>query len=330
MNEPVIDDARLAALLDGRLDAAEREQALARIADSDDDYQVFADAAAILREHEAQGVAAVPEEAQPESPEAEGTRVIPLRRRARAWPTAAWGALAAVLVAVALIPVLRARAGDPYDPARLAARVDSGRARLPAGWTGDRPWPVPRGGGPPRREYSDEMVAARVGALMVDLEVAVRSRDTTTIAPLAQEVGRVLNGGGSSSFAAPPYDTIASLAGEPPQRLAERLKDARQGVSEILLKEYVDAGAWTEAALLAAAARDEQFLRRRESRAEIDRIARMRLGDKGRAAAERVRDAMAAERALDWTAVYGGLRDVLRALSRDRVVDEAEGSDPAL
>jgi hypothetical protein len=320
VNEPVIDDARLAALLDGRLDAAEREQALARIADSDDDYQVFADAAAILREHEAQGAAAVPEEPQPEPPVAEETRVIPLRRRVRAWPTAAWGALAAVLVAVALIPVLRARGGDPYDPARLAAGVNDGQARLPAGWVSASRWRVNRGVEDPAYEAR----GARAGALLVDLEVAVRTRNAAATDTVVADLRRTIRGVG---YGLDTYEQIASHAGDRPERLSGLLKDAREDIRSLLPPPYVDAGAWTEAALLAAHGRDEAFFRRRESRAEIGRIAGLPLGGEGKAAAERVRVALAAKSAPDWAALKDDLGKILYALGS--YVDTTAGDDPA-
>lgn len=43
---------RVGSLLDGRLSGAARDSALAEVAASDDDYEVFADTAAVLREAE--------------------------------------------------------------------------------------------------------------------------------------------------------------------------------------------------------------------------------------------------------------------------------------
>ena len=47
-----VDDQRIGALLDGRLDGVEREAALMDLAASEDDGTVFYDTAAVLREAE--------------------------------------------------------------------------------------------------------------------------------------------------------------------------------------------------------------------------------------------------------------------------------------
>ena len=55
-----VDDQRIGALLDGRLDGGEREAALMDLAASEDDGTVFYDAAAVLREAEEAGRIAPP------------------------------------------------------------------------------------------------------------------------------------------------------------------------------------------------------------------------------------------------------------------------------
>ena len=45
---------RVGSLLDGRLSGPARDSALAEVAASDDDYEVFADTAAVLREAESE------------------------------------------------------------------------------------------------------------------------------------------------------------------------------------------------------------------------------------------------------------------------------------
>ena len=58
MPDPIPDARRLAALLDGRLSAAEREQLLGELAASDDALDVYADAAAALGALEREGLVA--------------------------------------------------------------------------------------------------------------------------------------------------------------------------------------------------------------------------------------------------------------------------------
>ncbi|HEX2202609.1 MAG TPA: hypothetical protein VHG91_04910 [Longimicrobium sp.] len=52
MKEPERDDERLSALLAGRLEGPERDELLAHLSTADEDIEVFAHAAAILREME--------------------------------------------------------------------------------------------------------------------------------------------------------------------------------------------------------------------------------------------------------------------------------------
>ena len=49
-----VDSERVGSLLDGRLSGTARDSALAEVAASDDDYDVFADTAAVLREAESE------------------------------------------------------------------------------------------------------------------------------------------------------------------------------------------------------------------------------------------------------------------------------------
>jgi hypothetical protein len=162
--------------------------------------------------------------------------------------------------------------------------------------------------------------------LLVDLEVAVRTRNAAATDTLVGDIRRTMRNvfGFSSDLA---YDQIARQAGAPSERLSGLLKDAREDIRSLLPMPYVDAGAWTEAALLAAHGRDEEFFRRRESRAEIGRIAGLPLGDKGKAAAERVRVALAAESAPDWAAMKDDLGKILYALGS--YADTTAGDDPA-
>ena len=75
-------------------------------------------------------------------------------------------------------------------PVRLAARLEHPDQRLPAGWTDHRPWSSPRGEGVPTDLSDPEKAAwaARAGAELVDLSVAVRGRDTMRTRLLAKRI----------------------------------------------------------------------------------------------------------------------------------------------
>ncbi|HEX6746558.1 MAG TPA: hypothetical protein VF092_04625 [Longimicrobium sp.] len=324
------DDERIAALLDGRLDEHARAELVARLADSDSDYRVFADAAAVLRDLEARGVIATPPVVADESPEAGEaveaahpaepmpapapgpTKVIKLRRRWWGMPAPAWGALAAGIAALALIPIIRARGGDPFDPERLAARLETSQPRAGEWTAADSVIPRKRGGGP-GSEISEEARSAQLGALLVDLEVAARSRDTM-VSTLAGDVARLVRMGREARDTMT-YDSIAKRSNAPPEQLRPLLAQGHKGIAENSDPDYFRAGAWTEAARLAANTRDERFFRARESRKGVERILAIQGLPKDQAAdAAEVRDALPEAGTPDWPVLRRTLRTLLENL----------------
>src|SRR5215467_6869448 len=93
-----LDPNELAALIDGRLSAAERDATLARLSASPDDLEIVADAIAIA------------EELDDEVPD---VRPIAPRRRAQMPPVAYWMAAAAAILIVATLPVMVRRESSP-------------------------------------------------------------------------------------------------------------------------------------------------------------------------------------------------------------------------
>lgn len=322
MKDSGIPDERLAALLDGRLDERERAELLARLAQSDDDYEVLADTAAVLGDLESAGVERprMPEtaaRAEPGEAERPGERnVIPLRPRpARGWhgSGARWGALAAVLAAVALAAVLWSRLGstDPGDPARLAALLHAGDARLQEGWTDDHPWRRTRG---PGDALTDQARAARLGALLVDLELAVATRDTPLVAPLAERIAALLEDLSAGSAEAM-YHEISRRSAESPERLKPLLEQGREDVADLAGEDFVGLGAWVEAARLAAAVPDEGFFRTRETRAALERAVALLAPGPARDSLERTRRAVRGDGTPRWEEVRGELDRLLYALA---------------
>lgn len=381
VNEPTMDAERLAALLSRTVDERERATLLARLADADEDYDLFADAAAVLRELDeedaadggdgkggdgsdvprdvepgpaAAGVAPPPVADASEAARAEAAsdpaspglsadaapvdaeagsagapaagpiaedreaKVTPLepRRRVSRGAGARWMALAAVLAGLALSPVLWSRLRTPdLGPERVVALLENPSAGLPRGWTDTRPWGIPRGGGDaPEFEPGAE---AKIGALHVDLALAVAARDSTTPEQLVAQIKNELNSIAAGGYLSMPYDTIAARAGEPPEALAGVLREAYDGVREIVLDPvYLELGAWTEAARIAAARRDAAFFRTRESGTALDRAARLpSLDASARDAVARI-GAARAEQTPDWPALQTDLDTLLQTLTR--------------
>jgi hypothetical protein len=310
---------RLAALLDGRLDAHRRDELLTELAASEDDFDAYADAVAITAElegaaAEAPPVRAVsdasPTQAVPDAPPIHADPGVtpidaaPSRRRGIA---PRWLALAAVLAGVALAPWLLTRfAGERGGLVAVEARA------LPAGWDAS-PWGVTRGAGD---GLTDDARAVRLGARLVDVELAVRGRDPAT-AQLATETAILLEQIPAASPAAGIYRQLAGRAGEPAERLEPLLAQGRELVPQMADEERVKLGAWLESARIAAATRDREFFASRTNRSRLKRMA----GDAGlppsaRSAAERIRIALEASSDQDWGLLERELVALLRSLGR--------------
>lgn len=219
----------MAALLDGRLDPAEREALLARL--GDDDLAILTDAAEALAR-----------ESEPSEP-----GVLPLSSRRRSVPTR-WLALAAVLVGLTAIPLL---SRGERTPAELL-----GEAALPAG-ARTHPWAVTRSG---EEVLAPRPRAVRVGVLISELEVAA-AQDDPFAAELATQIAGYLEGTPGGSAAAALYRGLAAES-----RDGSRRRDAREAARALLGPEEVGFGEWLGAARIAATRRDAAFFSSRESR----------------------------------------------------------------
>ncbi|HST58231.1 MAG TPA: hypothetical protein VLK84_06085, partial [Longimicrobium sp.] len=120
VREPIHDDERLAALLDGRLTGEEREELLAYLSVADEEYQILAGTAAILLavEEEAEEAMVSPptRELRPPSRVAKGG----WRRRSPRW-------VATVAALTGLIVLGTLRTAPTHPAVRLAERLDDGR-----------------------------------------------------------------------------------------------------------------------------------------------------------------------------------------------------------
>ena len=286
MNETGIDPERLAALLDGRLSKAERAELVSRLAASEQTLEAYADAAAVAGE------------------------LQPGRRR---WlPPVRWIAIAAALAGLALAPWLwtRARSGARDDPGRFVALLASRTGSLPAGLDAN-PWGSVRG---PDQALTAGARAARLGARLVDLELAVQRRDTMAAA-MAADIIALLDWVPAAGPVSAMYRDIGARAGAPPRELEPHLARAARAAAALAGPDLVQLGAWAEAARIAAARQDTRFFHARQSRetlARADTLAGLTMP--ARAALGRVQPALAAGRTPDWSALGRDLTELLRAL----------------
>lgn len=270
---PPLDAQQLASLLDGRLDPHSRVEVLALLTASDSDREAFADAAAVLREIEESKPAIVRKRP-----------LVPL-----VWLTAA------AIAAIAIPALIARRSAPPTDDAgRLALS-----ARIPAGWDAS-PWSSVRGGD---AALSPASRAVRIGARITDLETAVRGGDTAsarrTVADLA-----ILG----DSLPAPLVRALSELLAA-----ADPAAAARVVMRQLPDSQYVNVGAWLEAARLAAASRDSIWLESDRTRVMVGRIEQlMSRSTQSRDALTRLRTALKRPAALDWGALEDSITELLR------------------
>ena len=302
MKEARHDDERLAALLDGTLTDGERQELLAELAASGDDYDVFVETAALLQEMEDADSAGGP------APDG----VIPIRPRARPrWGAPArWGALAAGIAGVALVASLAGRRSAGEDPVRVADRLAHAERGVPEGWVPLRS--SSRGGA---RGTVSPGLSASAGALLVDLSVEVQAGDTAGIRELADRVRtRYDSQGGPSS----PFRQIAERAGAPADSLARLLAEGTKRLEGRMRRDHLRLGAWVEAARLAEHAKDVAFFQARETRAMLRSAERLTRDDAAaRQPLARVRAALPSGGPPRWEALRAGLDALQTELASD-------------
>jgi hypothetical protein len=311
LKEHDIDTERLAALLDGRVGDAERAELLERLAASDDDFQTFAETAAVLRESE---------EADAPAPVSSGrVRATaaprpPSTHAARGWRRrpARWAALAAVVclaLSAALFAALRSRGST--TPEAMAYLLSDPGMGLPGGWGERRPWGGALGAGTP---LTPAARAVRSGALHTDLSVAVGARQAAETSRLTGEIAALVADVPGAAPVVEEYREVGRGAGGAPERLAEPLERAGAGAAEFLGRDFVALGAWTEAARIAAARRDAEFFRTPESRGVLERAGE--IPDLPHPALSQIERVRAAAAGPDWPVLAESLDGLLGTLAR--------------
>jgi hypothetical protein len=290
---------RLAALLDARLGADAQADVLSRLATDDEALAAYAEAAAVTRALEEEDAAA---------------GVTPLRPAARrASPLLGarrWGAVAAVAAAAALAPLAwnRMRPGGLQEPGALAERLATTGTALPADWD-PSPWGSTRSASDP---MTPRARAVRIGARLVELELALRGQDPAA-ARTAAQVGLLLGELPGSGPAVSIFRDIQARAGAPWAELEPQMEQGSEAAAAMAGEDDVRLGAWLQAARIAAGRRDIEFFRTRATSAALDPL----QGDPAtRAAAERIRTLTSTEGTPDWDALSAEAADLLSAIAR--------------
>jgi hypothetical protein len=315
-----MDDNDLARFLDRTLPEEERGSAVAHLSASDVDAELLADAAFVLRELDPDGGVIVDEDEDADVVPGHagvdtgpGPKVVPLQppstRRGWRRAPARWLALAAMVAGVLLVPLALSRTASAgsNDFAVLLERREAG---LPPGWLEKPPpWGARRGAGDP---MTDDGRAARLGVLDTRLRLAISGAQAKETHELAGQTVHLLTDVTAGNYAAGYYRTIAERAGGPEKELVGALENGRKHVADIVGADYFGAGAWGEAARIAAFSQDASFFRRRASRKMMDRAALL-LDGKARATLDAIRTA-AREDQPDWTVLQTQTHELLRQI----------------
>lgn len=300
-NDSRIDPERLAALLDGKLTAGEREEILAQLAASPDDLEVLADVDAAMASQPEPGTST----ASPEKPISRGT---PAWRR----PPREWLAIAAVIAGLSVLPTVVSRYRARDDPSEFVRFLTSENRTFPRGWD-FAPWGATRS---PGDVASLNALAWRVGARVADLQVAVVGQDTS-VAPLAEQVASLLSEVPAAGAAIDGYRQVAANARGPRDRLTTSVRNARRSLRGVLDDELVVLGAWSEVARLAAAHRDAGFFASSAGTRLLDDLAqRSDVPPTVASAGARARADIANPPRLDWDALSQHLSELLAAAGR--------------
>ena len=297
---------RLAALLDGKLTEQEREEILKRLGRSPEDVALLANAVAAIREIEGEP------SADRKTPARVGEPAPPAwQRRKRA--SRAWVVTVATLLVVAGVAggawfAARRTGAGALGPAHYVAMLDQSAARLPAGWNG-HPWSTTRGD--QDVPVSPRARAVRLGARLVDLQVAVRTSDSTR-SIIAADVARLVAGLPASAAISERYVTIGNRSDGWSPSLQKELDESANAVRMAAGEHDVDLGSWLEAARLAAVRHDAAYFRQSADDRVLDGFTGSETTPESRAAVERVRSAVASPSPA-WASLTDDLMSLLRA-----------------
>lgn len=243
--------------------------------------------------------------------------VIPLRRPERKPRRLSpqWVALAAVLAGVMLLPFAwrTMQGGAVGNPSQAVAMLENPAAGLPAGWLDQAPpWGQTRGGGD---SAADQARSARLGTHMVQLELAIRARNTAETVLLADKAVFLLETVTAGGLLTPAFRQIKAQAGGDPSALLPQVQEANETAASLLEADWFSLGAWAEAARLAAARQDAEFFRSARTRRTLDSAAELVGDDKGATdAIDAIRAAIAADPP-NWNGLRTASYNLLRAVA---------------
>lgn len=249
---------KIAALIDGRVSGEERQRLLDSLGASEDDLEVFLDAAGAVADLKVSGLI---ENDSPDSP----ATVLPITsaKSRRMWRGVGIAGIAAMAASVFFV----ARSStDSFNGAGSASDLVttlSDKSSLPATWNYS-PWAARRGDA----VAGDSSTYVRIGARFADLELVLAANDSSAgrLAGDLAELAASLPGGGVTE------DLFRRLSNDP--RSSNLISKARAAIAALQRQDLVALGSWLEAARIASARGDSQWFARTENAGVAERITR--------------------------------------------------------
>lgn len=267
---------RIAALIDGRLDAAGRAAVERHLASCPRCFEIWSETLRTLQATEisaasgadasgAEAGGADAESAEVEEIEPQRVRGGSEGRRRGAGRVLPLALAAAALIAV-LYPLGRTLLWSSSEPERLVAHLPEGatlRQGLGAEWSLPV-WSGFRGSAP--AVQAPPRTAFRLGARAVDLEAAYRAGDRAAAAEIALDLARLHRGLQGAEDLALAYEILGrDLAGDKPLHAVRQEYGWLAGESDrVEPRDRFELGAWAEAGRLAARARVSRHFGSRE------------------------------------------------------------------
>ena len=255
----------VAAFIDGKLSGADRERVVRLLADSEEAFEIYADAVRARADLEAEGIIPLPvPDPVPVRPAADP---VPIRRSR--WLTAGAPLAAAAALLIAVLPRVETNLAN----AAFAMRAESiaqpltGRPQLAMALRSglDEPrWSATRGG---PSTFVDTTAALRLGARATDLEVAIAVGDRERAGRLVTEMVELLDSVTLSDATRAEYGELRKRinTGGSISSIKAAAVTADEHLHDFLDSRWYGTGKWLAASELAARAHSADFFKSSET-----------------------------------------------------------------
>jgi len=245
----------VAAFIDGKLSGAERERVVRLLAESEEAFEIYADAVRARADLQADGIVPFP-------------TPVPIPRPRPRWLTAGAPLAAAAALLIAVLPRVVSNPAATFTMgAESIARPLTDRPQLATSLRSalDEPrWSATRGG---VSTFVDTTAALRLGARATDLEVAIAVGDRERAGRLVTEMVELLDSVTLSDATRAEYGKLHQriTTGDSISSIKAAAATADEHLSDFLDSRWYGTGKWLAAGELAARAHSADFFKSSET-----------------------------------------------------------------